>query len=58
MFLLFAGETYYPLGGWEDYRGVYGSLDLARDAASKLEGYDWWHIVDASKGRIVYSDQD
>jgi hypothetical protein len=52
MFLLFAGDIYYPCGGWEDYRGVYGSVELARAAVQEME-VEWWHIVDAAAGRIV-----
>lgn len=45
MFLLFAGHTYYPSGGWRDYRGCYASVESARDAALKDMSVDWWHIV-------------
>ena len=52
MFLLFAGDHYYPCGGWEDFRGAYGSLELAKEAAH-TQACDWWHIVDVSAGWIV-----
>ncbi len=42
MFLLFAGDTYYPSGGWEDYRGSFATLESAVDAA---KGWDWYHVV-------------
>lgn len=31
-FLLFAGEHYYPHGGWEDWRGRFEALDEAKAA--------------------------
>lgn len=50
-FLLFAGETYYPLGGWEDLRGDFDSIEDARD---KLSGHDdWYQIVDRHSGKVM-----
>ena len=42
MYLLFAGDDYYPVGGFDD---LVGSFDCIEDARSKGEGYEWWHIV-------------
>ena len=53
MFLLFAGSTYYPAGGWSDYRGRYDSLEAATEAAANLSGVDWWQVVEAAANRIV-----
>lgn len=54
MFLLFAGDQYYPLGGWKDLKGVFATLELAQEAASKIQSqYDWWHISDGQKLVIV-----
>lgn len=47
MFLLFAGDIYYPGGGWKDYRGTYDTLEAALDAYSKTE-CEWYEIVDLS----------
>lgn len=44
MYLLFAGDTYYPYGGINDFKGRYNSLELAKQAAQK---FDWAHIVRA-----------
>lgn len=30
--LLFAGESYYPGGGWTDFVGRFGSVDQAKEA--------------------------
>lgn len=45
MFLVFAGEDYYPSGGWNDFVGSYPTLHEAKEAAVK-QRRDWWHIVD------------
>ncbi len=47
MFLLFAGDNYYPSGGWSDFRGQYLTRELAEQAASSVR-CDWWHVVDLS----------
>lgn len=51
-YLLFAGESYYPFGGWEDFRDSFDSITEATEAAGKL-GSDWWHVVDSVTGQIV-----
>lgn len=55
-FLLFAGEAYYPSGGWWDYQGAFGSLEEAKAAIGKNErgeDPDWWHIIDANSKKCV-----
>jgi len=50
-YLLFAGEQYYPGGGWEDYKGTFATLEEAQEAESKESaacGYGWSHIVDTN----------
>lgn len=44
-FLLFYGDTYYPLGGMKDFRGSFDSVDAAK---FELIGIcpDWAHIWD------------
>lgn len=48
MYFLFAGET--PLGGMDDYRGGFDSVEEARRAFAKL-GCSWAQIA-----RLVDSD--
>jgi hypothetical protein len=51
-FMLFAGSTYYPEGGWKDYIGSFDSILEATErlVQSKTYGdmlsFDWYHIVD------------
>jgi len=51
MFILFAGDSYYPGGGWRDFKGYFGSLELALEAAANTS-CDWWHI---SNGTSIIS---
>jgi len=50
MFLLFFGDTYYPRGGWGDYKGSFATKESALEFLS-TQHYDWYHIV--SGGEIV-----
>ncbi len=53
-YLLFAGDTYYPLGGWRDYKSDHYTLEDALEAAASC-GCDWWQVVDWSARTIVKS---
>lgn len=44
IYLVFAGDNYYPQGGWHDFIGCYPTLELAIEVA-KAGKSDWWHIV-------------
>lgn len=57
-FFLFAGSSYYPLGGWQDYVGTFTSLGDAMAAVEEIEAgthvvikplqghsYLWWQLV-------------
>ncbi len=68
MYLLFAFETYYPSGGWGDFKGKFDTID---QAIEKAKTYKWdelnpqnntendeifngyWHIVDSNTLEIV-----
>lgn len=47
MFLVFAGQNYYPLGGWDDYQGSFDSIESAKQFADDLNDwlYDWAHAI-------------
>ena len=58
-YLAFAGDTYYPSGGWRDFRG---DFNLAGEAYAEV-GYEgdssgWWQIVDTKTGQIVQQDEE
>jgi hypothetical protein len=45
-YVLFAGQNYYPDGGWYDMEGMSDDIDSLADAVKRLSDIDWWHIVD------------
>lgn len=51
-FLLFAGSTYYPEGGWCDFQGGFDSREEAETHFHTLSGMDWHHIVDTHSESI------
>jgi hypothetical protein len=51
-FLLFAGDEYYPAGGWEDFIESFSTVNGALAEAATLEA-DWFHIVDLTTGEMV-----
>ena len=52
MYLLFAGDNYYPCGGWDDYKGSFATEEAALEFLA-TKRYDWWHLV--CGGQIVRS---
>jgi len=55
-FLVFSGDTYYPCGGWDDFKGDFESLEEAKEFALRMlkeEHEDWTHVVD-TRDRIVH----
>jgi hypothetical protein len=58
MFLLFAGDDYYPKGGAKDLVGTFESVESSVDEHyPERYRYDggWAHIYDSEKGEIVKS---
>jgi hypothetical protein len=43
-YLLFAGDDYYPCGGWQDYKGDFNSESEAMEYLANAH-CGWWHIV-------------
>jgi hypothetical protein len=55
-YLVFAGQEYYPSGGWDDFHDSFDDLEQARKAANEWvsdSGFYWWQIVDLTVGTIV-----
>ncbi len=59
-FILFAGAHYYAAAGWCEYRGDFDTLEEASAAGKlslinteKMNGCDWWQVVDLSTRKIV-----
>jgi hypothetical protein len=51
-YLLFAGDYYYPCGGWEDFFKSYTSIEDATNDKGHIN-FNWVHIVDSQSGKIV-----
>jgi len=50
LFLVFAGDNYYPSGGWDDFRSAHTTeeeANTARDTLAKI--YDWTQVVDLAE---------
>ena len=51
-YLLFAGDFYYPRGGWSDHRGDFETIEDAVEAAAASR-IDWYQVVDFTTCDIV-----
>lgn len=49
-YLLFAGQVYYPSGGWDDLRGNFDTLEDCHEIINLRYTTDdyWWHIIDTT----------
>jgi hypothetical protein len=46
-YLVFGCTKYYPLGGWDDFRGSFNTLEDAEEFAEESKNkWDWIQIVD------------
>ena len=61
-YILFAGEDYYPVGGWRDFIGRYETKEEAIDLAKSMllrkyhpdtTNYSWYHVVNLLDGEFV-----
>ncbi len=60
-FLLFMGDTYYPSGGWQDFKKSFDTMSEAVKAVSGAtkdtdlgnSSWDWWQVVDLETGKMV-----
>jgi len=57
MYMLFSFNTYYPSGGWNDYRARFNTIEEARrEGCERLKhGDDWFQIVDTETLVLVES---
>jgi len=54
-YLVFAGRNYYPYGGWEDFKGIFNTIeDAQKSFENESENYynEWAHIV--KDGKIIF----
>jgi len=52
-FALFACDNYYPNGGWDDFQGLFDTVEAARAEFFRVENDYWGHIVDLRTQEIV-----
>lgn len=55
-YIVFAGDCYYPLGGWKD---LLDSFDDKGEAIASADadlnpGYTWAQVVDLHTGKIIH----
>lgn len=61
-YALFAGMRYYPDGGWEDFKGLFETIEdaqaFSRDSLNEKDEeflvYDWGQIVDLLTEKVVF----
>jgi hypothetical protein len=51
-YMVFGGNTYYPVGGFHDF---IGHVDTLKEVLSLLHGknLDWYHVVVTETGRVI-----
>jgi hypothetical protein len=53
-FLVFAGDFYYPSGGWGDFQGDFDSIDEAKDKLLKIhKDWEWSQVIDSETKKEV-----
>ena len=48
-FLLFAGDEFYPGGGWDDFIAGYDT-ELEAIRVAEDNKFNWYHVVDTYTG--------
>ena len=51
-YLVFAGSDYYPLGGWEDFKGAFDTKEEATEFIAR-GNWDWSQIISLEKSGII-----
>ncbi len=53
-YVVFAGDDYYPGGGWEDFHFASNDLNEVRAyIAQYASKADWHHLVDLEEGIVI-----
>lgn len=54
-YLLFAYSTYYPNGGWNDFKGDFATVEEAYNTwhSDYSDNYENYNIVDSQTGKVV-----
>ena len=51
-YLLFAGDRYYAVGGFFDFKGSFETVEEAMNEENKNH-HSWYHIFDSKSNKIV-----
>lgn len=58
-YLVFAGDYYYPLGGWGDFYDAFDTVEQAVECINGPAVNEWAEVVDGlTQKRIMYFKQD
>ena len=61
-YMVFAGDTYYPLGGFKDFQSDFDILEnaviFAKEKLGGIDFIDWIHIVDTADSSSILYDRD
>lgn len=53
-YVVFTGDTYYPIGGWYDNHSIFSTLEEAKEYIKQFTSKaDWWHLVDLQTGIVL-----
>ena len=55
-YLLFAGDMYYPAGGWDDFIADFDIMNEAIKTGIALKDdsrCDWWKVIDTTTKKEV-----
>jgi len=58
-YLVFGGQTYYPCGGWRDFRKSVETIEEAFIECNRLEVTNickWTHFVDTKTNKLYTRD--
>jgi hypothetical protein len=56
-YAVFAGDKYYPTGGWADIKSAGNDLEaLKKYLADNKERWDWWQIIDLKTRTVILAE--
>lgn len=54
-YLAFAMSSYYPGGGWQDFKGDFDTLKEAQKHLKKIKpNHDRFQVVDTQTGKLLF----
>ena len=59
IYLLFSGSKHYPLGGWNDFKGHFSTIEQAVNFLNKevdIYEREWFQIVNIETRKVVVSN--